>query len=193
MGEYTSNGWFYKPDLGAKGKVEKDKFDAALENIDAVLKDLDDFASLAEKSSPASTDLLIIEDSVDSYNKKKIQIDTLPGGAVVVEEVIEKSDSGALTINDLDKTILCTNTAGMNLNLPSVSATEVGKRLTLVKASDQELKLTAADSDKIGSSGEGGYIFNDQALEKDVASVTIRLLTATQWFIVAKVGTWYAV
>ena len=36
--------------------------------------------SIAEKVTPLSTDLVIIEDSGDSYNKKKIQVGNLPGG-----------------------------------------------------------------------------------------------------------------
>lgn len=39
-----------------------------------------EIAALTEKVSPASADLLIIEDSADSNNKKKVQIGNLPGG-----------------------------------------------------------------------------------------------------------------
>ena len=36
--------------------------------------------AMTEKASPVSADLVVIEDSADSYNKKKVQIGNLPGG-----------------------------------------------------------------------------------------------------------------
>lgn len=39
-----------------------------------------DIEKLSEKGSPVNADLLIIEDSADSFNKKKVQIGSLPGG-----------------------------------------------------------------------------------------------------------------
>ncbi len=40
-----------------------------------------DFGSFAEKTSPAGADLVLIEDSANSFNKKKVQIANLPGGS----------------------------------------------------------------------------------------------------------------
>ncbi len=39
-----------------------------------------DFGSFAEKTAPAGADLVLIEDSANSFNKKKVQIANLPGG-----------------------------------------------------------------------------------------------------------------
>jgi hypothetical protein len=39
-----------------------------------------DIGSFGEKTSPAGADLVLIEDSADSFNKKKVQIANLPGG-----------------------------------------------------------------------------------------------------------------
>jgi hypothetical protein len=39
-----------------------------------------EISALAEKTSPASNDVLIIEDSADSNNKKKVRIGNLPTG-----------------------------------------------------------------------------------------------------------------
>lgn len=39
-----------------------------------------DINSFSEKASPVDADLVLIEDSEDSYNKKKAQLSTLPGG-----------------------------------------------------------------------------------------------------------------
>lgn len=48
---------------------------------DAQLKrGADDFDTFAEKAAPAGTDLLLLEDSGDAGNKKKVQVGNLPGG-----------------------------------------------------------------------------------------------------------------
>jgi len=47
-----------------------------------------EIAAITEKTSPASTDLLIIEDSAASNAKKKLQIGNLPGGGGVTEGTI---------------------------------------------------------------------------------------------------------
>jgi pectin methylesterase-like acyl-CoA thioesterase len=39
-----------------------------------------DINSFTEKATPVSADVLLIEDSADSYNKKKVQVGNLPGG-----------------------------------------------------------------------------------------------------------------
>ncbi len=60
--------------------------------------------ALTEKASPVSGDLLIIEDSADSNNKKKVQIGNLPGGggsglyasvAILSETVSTGTDGGS--------------------------------------------------------------------------------------------------
>ena len=44
--------------------------------------------AIAEKGSPVAADLLLLEDSADSYNKKKVQITNLPaGGAATVTDI----------------------------------------------------------------------------------------------------------
>ena len=42
--------------------------------------DAGDMNAYTEKASPVSADIVIIEDSADSYSKKKVQIGNLPGG-----------------------------------------------------------------------------------------------------------------
>ena len=39
-----------------------------------------EIVDVSEKSTPADNDLILIEDSADSNNKKKIKITNLPGG-----------------------------------------------------------------------------------------------------------------
>lgn len=42
-----------------------------------------DLNSFTEKAAPVSADVLLLEDSADSYNKKKVQVGNLPGGGAV--------------------------------------------------------------------------------------------------------------
>jgi hypothetical protein len=42
-----------------------------------------EISAITEKTTPASADLLIIEDSADSNNKKRVQVGNLPGGGAV--------------------------------------------------------------------------------------------------------------
>jgi hypothetical protein len=54
-----------------------------------------DFSSFTEKSSPHDNDIIIIEDSEDSYNKKKIKIANIPassGGSSIVEIKYKSAD-----------------------------------------------------------------------------------------------------
>src|SRR5690606_11938478 len=39
-----------------------------------------EIAALTEKTTPANSDWLLVEDSEDSNNKKKVQVGNLPGG-----------------------------------------------------------------------------------------------------------------
>jgi hypothetical protein len=62
------------------------KSDVGLGNVtnDAQLKAAaNDFASFPDKTSPASADLILIEDSAANGAKKKVQLGNLPGGAIL--------------------------------------------------------------------------------------------------------------
>jgi len=53
--------------------------------------------AISEKTSPVSADLILIEDSADSNNKKKVQIDNLPGGAAATPEIDHWTTSETIT------------------------------------------------------------------------------------------------
>ena len=55
-----------------------------------------EIAAITEKTVPVGTDLLIIEDSADSNNKKKVQIGNLPGGGVDTTRI---TDGGAVWVD----------------------------------------------------------------------------------------------
>lgn len=52
-----------------------------------------EIAAITEKGTPVSADLLIIEDSADSNNKKKVQIGNLPGGSSDPSSWLDRSSA----------------------------------------------------------------------------------------------------
>ena len=87
---YTVNGWA-KMDFsnavtsvnGQSGVVVLDKTDIGLTNVtdDAQLKRAaGDINTFTEKATPIETDVVIIEDSEDSFNKKKVLLSNMLGG-----------------------------------------------------------------------------------------------------------------
>lgn len=71
-----------------------------------------EIAAITEKATPVSADLLLIEDSADSNNKKKVQIGNLPGvGAVGTITIIIDGGGSAITTGikaDLEIPFACT-------------------------------------------------------------------------------------
>lgn len=73
-------------DVGA-GVVQLDFGSAATDGSAIHDNVADEISAITEKASPVSADLLLIEDSADSNNKKRVQIGNLPGGGVDILEV----------------------------------------------------------------------------------------------------------
>lgn len=61
-----------------------------------------EISAITEKASPVNADLVIIEDSADSNNKKKVQLGNLPGGGGAVDSVHGRT--GAVVSADGDYT-----------------------------------------------------------------------------------------
>lgn len=59
-----------------------------------------EISAIAEKTTPVDADLVIIEDSADSYNKKKVQLGNLPGGTTAT--AAEATSYRELVSNALD-------------------------------------------------------------------------------------------
>jgi hypothetical protein len=79
--------------------------------------------ALTDKPIPANADIFMIEDSADSWSKKKITFDSLVPADVYVtsDEVI-----GPFSGTDLgERVFICTNTAAITLTLPDLTTAEV--------------------------------------------------------------------
>lgn len=60
--------------------------------------------AITEKATPADGDMILIEDSADSYNKKKVQVGNLPGGAGGYTQGARVYHDAAQTIANADAT-----------------------------------------------------------------------------------------
>ena len=78
------------------------------------------FALLGQKTTPNANDLIVIEDSQDSFNKKYVEIDDLPGG----------TGSGAITVQD-EGSPLTGNAETINFTGAGVTATGSGATKTV--------------------------------------------------------------
>lgn len=65
-----------------------------------------EIAAIAEKTTPVSADLLVIEDSEDSNAKKRVELGNLPGGgdvtaaASLTDNAVVRGDGGAKGVQD---------------------------------------------------------------------------------------------
>jgi len=63
-----------------------------------------EISTVTEKGAPVAADLVLIEDSADSNNKKRVQLGNLPGsgGGWVIRCTMGGDDTGAAFMNDTD-------------------------------------------------------------------------------------------
>ena len=110
---------------------------------------------------------------------------TATGGASVT---VEAKDSGyTILTTDNGKVFTCDSASAQTFNLPSVDSSNIGTTYTIVKLGVGQVTIDAADSDTIEDSGAGDTIYcNDET----PATITLRLLTATGWYIVELNGVW---
>lgn len=114
--------------------------------------------------------------------------------------VISSGDSGSsaveaqntghtITTTDQGKTFTCDSSTGVTrmFYLPSVGTTEIGYEYTIVKLGSDQVSVIAADNDKIEDSGEGMSIY---CADDGIATITLKLVTSTQWIMKFANGTW---
>lgn len=145
-----------------------------------------EIAAITEKSSPVPGDLIVIEDSEDANNKKRVELGNLPGTPEVIES---KSANYSIVTNDAGKTFTNQGSSGtIVLALPEASA---GLAYSFVARSSNVIQVTASSGNIIqagsGRSGAGGII------ESTGQGDTLKLvaINSTEWYAVPGiVGTW---
>ena len=109
------------------------------------------------------------------------------GGATA--PVVTKITDYVVTTDDFGTTFVLIGVGNATFSLPSVAAANIGGWLRFIKTGIGTLTVDAADADLIADSGAGDTIYNSVALET-YATLTIMLVTATQWVIIGAHGTW---
>ena len=99
-----------------------------------------------------------------------------------------KTDNYVITTADFGKTLIM-DAADKIFSLPSISASNIGAVLEMVFINTGTLTIDAADADTLDDSGAGDGIYCTQNGEK-YSSITLKLVSATEWIILAAKGIW---
>ncbi|MEI7529159.1 MAG: hypothetical protein WCK76_09455, partial [Elusimicrobiota bacterium] len=112
-------------------------------------------------------------------------------GTVKLNQYLTQANDAGVTLTnvDLGKTITVNSATAQTVTLPSGSAGTVGAQITVVKLGAGKVTVTAASGNYIADSASGGTIYCN-AVVPAYATITLRLVTATQWMIVAIDGIW---
>ena len=112
------------------------------------------------------------------------------GTARLARTLVEARDAGGtMTESDFGKTITVNNAAAQTVTLPLVGAGDIGAQFTVVKLGAGQVTIDAPAGAFIADSTDGGTIYNN-AVSPAYATITLRLVTSTQWMLVGGEGSW---
>ena len=99
------------------------------------------------------------------------------------------SEGISLSTDQSGQTFTCDSSTEQTFYLPSVDESHIGSWFRFVKLGSGKFNIEAADSDRIADSGIGDTIYNDEPTQT-YATLTLLLVSATQWTITEGHGTW---
>jgi hypothetical protein len=112
------------------------------------------------------------------------------GDVKIPRYLTQANDTGVtLVTGDFGKTVTVNSASARTVTLPSVTSADIGATLTVVKLGAGKVIIQAASSTFIADSNSGGTIFNN-AVSPAYATITLRLVTSTQWMIIHGDGAW---
>ncbi len=107
-----------------------------------------------------------------------------------VNTKVQAANTGiTVTSADFGKTITVNSASNQIVTLPGVTAADIGATITIVKLGAGRVTIQAAASTYIADSSAGGTLFNNAAAPA-YASVTLVLVAADRWMLVAGAGAW---
>ncbi|MBP7796784.1 MAG: hypothetical protein KA059_08435 [Elusimicrobiales bacterium] len=112
-------------------------------------------------------------------------------GDVRLARVLTQAADSGITIStaDFGKTITINSSSDQTVTLPSVSASDVGATITVVKLGSGKVTIDAPSGVYIADSSAGGTIYNNTA-SQTYATISLRLVTADKWVIMWGDGCW---
>ncbi|MGD9643705.1 MAG: hypothetical protein AB7V08_13320 [Elusimicrobiales bacterium] len=112
----------------------------------------------------------------------------ITGGARIAKYPVQAANTGiTLTAADFGKTITVNSASAQTINLPSVTAADIGAVITIIKLGAGRVTIDAPAGVYILDSASGGTIYNGSTSR---AAITLRLISATQWVATEGEGAW---
>ena len=112
------------------------------------------------------------------------------GAAQISKRLTQAENTGiTLTKADFGKTITVDSGSAQIINLPAITAADIGASITVVKLGAGKVTIKAAASTYIADSAAAGTLYNN-AVTPPYASVTLRLVTSTRWMLISGYGSW---
>lgn len=97
------------------------------------------------------------------------------------------TDDHTVSLEDRGFDHVMNSATNKTFTLPSVGEPEIGVPFTFKNINTGRLTIQAADSDVIDDSSAGGTIYSDT---DNIASLTLKLVSATKWQIDGANGAW---
>ena len=112
------------------------------------------------------------------------------GTATIPKFTVQSANAGInLTSADFGKTITVNSASAQIVNLPAVTAADIGATITIIKLGAGTVTIDAPAGVYIADSGSGGTVYNNSAGET-YAAITLRLATTAKWIITGGNGSW---
>jgi len=135
-----------------------------------------------------SADIEELKDELSRLSGRPRENPTWEGRLSSLEGKTLQADTGAtLTVADLGSAYVCDSGSSQTFNLPSVDSPEFGKEVSFYKIGAGTLTIDAADSDTIEDSAAGATVYCSDA---GFASMTLKLVSTTEWIVKSATNTW---
>ncbi|MGD9643706.1 MAG: DUF1566 domain-containing protein [Elusimicrobiales bacterium] len=114
----------------------------------------------------------------------------ITGGVRLAKYPVQAANTGiTLTAADFGKTITVNSASDQTINLPSVTAADIGATITIIKLGAGRVTIDAPAGAYVLNSTSGGTVYNS-AVSPPYAAITLRLVNSTLWLPVGVQGSW---
>jgi hypothetical protein len=183
---YFGGDIFYGANISGAGNIYAGNFygnGSGLSNINAVQIQGRNISS----DAPTDGQALAWNNGLSQWEPQTISGTTVSG---IDKWPTEAHNTGVtLTTGDFGKTITIDSASDQIAYLPSVDSGDEGAWFRFVKQGAGRVTISGADSDTIADSSAGGTIYDDVS-DETWATLTLQLVSGTQWVITGAHGSW---